>query len=183
MLKIGVLTIQGAIKEHQDVITRNNALAINVRTSADLVELDAIVLPGGESTVMRKLLDQNPQFKQDLYSFLETKPVYATCAGTILLSNEYYGIIDIDVIRNGFGSQIASETAVVKWQDINPLVAFIRAPLLVAKADQKYITKAYHQESLVGLETETIIAVSFHPELTEDDRLFKYFLEQKVINR
>ncbi|MFV0288063.1 MAG: pyridoxal 5'-phosphate synthase glutaminase subunit PdxT [Mycoplasmatales bacterium] len=180
MLTIGILGLQGAIKEHQQVILRNGYTAQIVRTSADLNEIDAIILPGGESTVMRKLLEQNLDFKKKLQEFLITKPVYATCAGVILLSESYFNILNLQVIRNGFGSQIASESTNLRWNNVVQPVAFIRAPIIKVQNQEQYQTVVWHKAEVVGVETKNIMAMSFHPELTKADIFFNYFI-QKIV--
>lgn len=177
-MKIGILNIQGAIDEHYQVCLRNEVEAVLVNNAGDLEDLDGLILPGGESTVMRKLIDNNLEFKKALYKFVMSKPVYATCAGSILLSNEYFGVLDINVTRNGFGSQIQSEVTNIKWKDIVQPVAFIRAPIFNKVNDHKFEIEVYHRNQLVGIESNNIIALSFHPELTKTDLLFNYFLEK-----
>lgn len=177
-MKIGILNIQGAITEHQNVCIRNRIDTVLINKPEDFTGIDGLILPGGESTVMRKLIDSNLDFKQALYGFALSSPIYATCAGSILLSNEYLGILDISVVRNGFGSQIASEVTSIKWNDIKQQAAFIRAPILIQKKNTQFKTEVHLRGQLVGVETEKIIAVSFHPELTLDDQLFFKFIDK-----
>lgn len=179
-MKIGILNVQGAITEHQAVCLRNGHDVILVRTESDLADIDGLILPGGESTVMRRLIDAKPTFKEALLNYCHNRPVYATCAGVILLSQEYLGVLDVNVIRNGFGSQIASEVVELKWNDVTQQAAFIRAPIIDKCSDQSFMTEAYYRQQLVGLETDKIIALSFHPELTDNDQLFNYFIKSKV---
>ncbi len=177
-MTIGILNIQGAIVEHKEVCERNGIKVKLVNKADDFQNINALILPGGESTVMRRLIDKDVKLKNSLEEFCSNKPVYATCAGSILLSNEYLKILDINVNRNGFGSQIASEVAKINWNDITQEVAFIRAPILEKIGDTSFNTEVYHRDQLVGLETNNIIALSFHPELTSNDELFKYFLKK-----
>ncbi len=182
MLIIGVLDIQGAISEHVKVIERNGFKSMLVREERHLHQIDALILPGGESTVMRKLIDSKPMFKRQLLMYVSSKPIYATCAGLILLSSEYFNTLNINVLRNGFGSQIASELTIIKWNNLFQQAAFIRAPIITEINDSNVTSIVTHKNEIVGLETNRIIAISFHPELTDDDSLFLKFVNEKIKN-
>ncbi len=178
MLNIGVLNIQGGIEEHCEVIKRNNHQVTYVTDSEDLVGIDAIILPGGESTVMKKIIDENPKFKSDLKQFVNEKPVYATCAGLILLANNYLNALDFTVKRNGFGAQIKSISTELDWLGIKQEGLFIRAPYITNIDEEADL--CFYEKQIVGIKTERIMAMAFHPELTNDDSIFNYFIEKCI---
>ena len=181
---VGVLALQGAFDAHARALTELGARAVLVRTEADLNSCDALILPGGESTTMLKLL-HGEHLMEPLAKFAREKPVLATCAGVILLARqvthpvqESLGILDLTVERNGYGRQIDSKIAHILLADGPPLEAvFIRAPVIhSAGPEVKTISSLDGHPVLV--EQGRHIAATFHPELTPDRRVHQLFLSK-----
>ena len=191
-MKIGVLAMQGAYREHLKILKSLGIEAIDVRYEEDIDNIDGLIIPGGESTTMGKLIKT-----LDLYDKLKSRiennmPVWGTCAGMILLAknivNEYYNhlsVMNISVIRNAYGRQLGSfETkAPVKGigEDID--MVFIRAPYIESVGENVEILSTV-DGNIVAAQEGNILVTSFHPELTEDLRLHKYFINivSKSIN-
>jgi 5'-phosphate synthase pdxT subunit len=184
---IGVLGLQGAFRAHIHALTDLGVEARDVRTPAHLEGVDALVMPGGESTTMSRLLTSSGLFDQIKARASEGMPIFGTCAGMILLATEVldgrpdqrsFGVIDLTVQRNGYGRQLDSfETEL----DIAGLEApfhgvFIRAPLVAATGDAVEVLAA-HEGVPVLVRQGRIMAASFHPELTADNRLHERFVE------
>ena len=192
-MKVAVLAVQGAFEEHEKVLQELGAQTIQLRQAKDLEDsFDALVLPGGESTVQGKLLRE-----LDMYEPLRAKiaaglPVLATCAGLILLAEHiagddtvHFGTLPVTVKRNAYGRQLGSfETkAPVKGigEDID--MVFIRAPYIESVGENVEILSTV-DGNIVAAQEGNILVTSFHPELTEDLRLHKYFINivSKSIN-
>ncbi len=180
---VGVLALQGAFEVHRNALEQLGARAILVRTERQLNECDALVLPGGESTTMLKLLNDEA-LKEPLADFARRKPVLATCAGVILLAREVthpvqesLGILDLTVERNGYGRQIDSCIANILL-DGKPLEAvFIRAPIIRSVGpDVKTLASMGGHPVLVAQGHH--LAATFHPELTQDRRVHRLFLSK-----
>lgn len=182
MTKIGVLALQGAVREHVNAIEAVGAGAVIVKRVEDLEGLDGLILPGGESTTMRKLID-----KYDLMEPLRTfnKPIFGTCAGLILLADEvvgyeepHIGLMNIVVERNSFGRQKDSFEVSLNAKGIGEDVAavFIRAPHIVSVSDGVEVL-AKHDGRIVLARDGQFLGCSFHPELTDDTRIMQYFLD------
>ena len=187
--RIGVLALQGAFESHRQRLAELGAPAQQVRTPADLASVDALVMPGGESTTMSKLLVTSGLFDPIATRIADGMAVFGTCAGMILLSTELldgrpdqvsFGAIDITVRRNGYGRQLDSfETELVVpvlGRDAPPFHGvFIRAPKVVrVGADVDVL--AEHDGVPVILRHAAITVASFHPELAGDHRLHAEFL-------
>lgn len=184
MIKIGVLALQGAVREHIKSVEACGAEAIAIKRVEELKEVDGLILPGGESTAMRRLIDKY-DFMDALKEFAsEGKPMFGTCAGLILLAKNivghepHIGVMDITVERNSFGRQVDSfeaDLAVKDVADSYPAV-FIRAPHIVeAGAEVEILAK--NNDRIVAAREGQYLGCSFHPELTEDHRLTAYFIE------
>lgn len=187
---IGVLALQGAFKEHIDVFSRLGVAAREIRSLKDLEGVDAVVIPGGESTTIGKLLvelDIMPRLREMVAN---GTPIFGTCAGMILLSDEIeggaqprVGGLRAKVRRNAFGSQVDSFEKDLPMPALGeaPFPAvFIRAPLLSEIGDGVETLaslKEGNSESVVAARQGNILVAAFHPELTSDDRIHKYFLE------
>lgn len=182
MTTIGVLGMQGAIREHVRMLESLGVQTIVVRSVEDLNEIDGLVLPGGESTAMRRLLDRYGLLeplreRQDL-------PMFGTCAGMILLANEVEGYdahlkkIPMVVKRNAFGRQVDSFEVSLPVKGIDEPVeaVFIRAPQ-VASVEPHVEVLAEVKEAIVAVRYGHYVACSFHPELTEDVSLHRYFVD------
>ncbi|MGI9598725.1 MAG: pyridoxal 5'-phosphate synthase glutaminase subunit PdxT [Acidimicrobiales bacterium] len=190
-IRVGVLALQGAFARHVDALVRCGVDAFEVRTPDELTRCDALVLPGGESTTMVKLLDTF-ELTEPLAKMLnDGLPTFGTCAGMILLARSVsdgrpdqtsFDAIDIDVRRNGYGRQIDSFEADldVARLDGPPLRAvFIRAPV-VERVGGEVEVLAEHDGNAVLCRQGLVLVSSFHPELTDDDRLHRYFLDHVV---
>lgn len=176
---VGVLALQGGISEHVALLTAIGVQPSRVRTSTDLIGLEGIVLPGGESSTIDRLLrifDLADPLRDALLGGL---PALATCAGLITLAAEItdpapgqgsLGVLDITVQRNAFGAQVESEEAVVDTVDGPVRAAFIRAPI-VTRVGSDVEVIAEHRGRIVGVRQGAITAVAFHPELTGDATL------------
>jgi pyridoxal 5'-phosphate synthase pdxT subunit len=188
MATIGVLALQGAFREHCAAVRRLGHEAVEVRNPADLAGVDALIIPGGESTTMDKLLDWT-HLREPLAERLEQgMPAFGTCAGLIVLAQSAVdglpeqrplGAIDIVAQRNGFGRQVHSFEAPVHLvgEDDDMPGVFIRAPRIVETGDGVEVIATMGEEP-VAAASGTIMVATFHPELTGDDRLHRRFLER-----
>ena len=182
-MKIGVFALQGAFIEHINALKRLGADCVEIRNSEDIMGVDRLVLPGGESTVQGKLLHKTGLFERAKNLIDQGMPTLATCAGLILLAsslsndeNTYLSTLPMTVKRNAFGRQLGSyeeRGKVLGFEDF-PMV-FIRAPY-IESTDKAVDTIAISKDHIVGVKYKSQIALSFHPELTNDLRLHKYFL-------
>lgn len=186
MVKIGVLGLQGAIAEHVKALqAQDDVEVVVVKRPEELVGLDGLVLPGGESTAMRKLMDPF-HFVEALQSFgQEGKPVFGTCAGMILLAkkingqdNVHVALMDTVAERNAFGRQRESfeATLPVKGVADDFEAVFIRAPYIDQVGDNVEVLATYDGH-IVACQDGPFLASAFHPELTEDYRMHAYFVE------
>jgi pyridoxal 5'-phosphate synthase pdxT subunit len=184
MVKIGVLGLQGAVREHVKSIEASNAEAIVVKKVEQLAELDGLIIPGGESTTMRRLIDKY-HFMEPLIQFSKTgKPMFGTCAGLILLAKNivgydkpHLGLMDITVERNSFGRQVDSFEAELMIPNVADdfVGVFIRAPHIV-EAGENVEVLAKHNDRIVAARDGQFLGCSFHPELTDDHRITNYFV-------
>ncbi|MGG3801606.1 pyridoxal 5'-phosphate synthase glutaminase subunit PdxT [Metabacillus fastidiosus] len=185
MLKIGVLGLQGAVREHIQSIEACGAEGVIVKTPAQLKELDGLIIPGGESTTMRRLIDKY-DFMEPLKQFAkENKPMFGTCAGLILLASQvvgyeesHVGVFDVTVERNSFGRQKESFEAELNITGVGEgfIGVFIRAPHIVEVGEDVEILSK-HNGRIVAARHGHLLGCSFHPELTDDHRMTKLFLE------
>ncbi|PZG39252.1 pyridoxal 5'-phosphate synthase glutaminase subunit PdxT [Listeria ivanovii] len=188
MKTIGVLAIQGAIDEHVRMVESAGALAKKVKRATDLTELDGLILPGGESTTMRKIM-KHYDLMDPVRSFAkEGKAIFGTCAGLVLLSKEIesgeesLGLIDATSVRNGFGRQKESFEAELLVEAFGPdpfEAVFIRAPYLTDPSNNVTVL-AMIDDRIVAARQDKILVTAFHPELTDDNRWMHYFLEKIV---
>jgi 5'-phosphate synthase pdxT subunit len=187
--RIGVLALQGDVREHVAALTRAGAEPVLVRRAEDLAGLDGIVLPGGESTTMGRLLDIFGML-EPLRGLLKTGlPAYGTCAGMILLADEVVdgrddqpllGGLDITVRRNAFGSQVESFEQDLEVEGVGSVHGvFIRAPW-VERVGPEVEVLARVGDHPVAVRQGAVIATSFHPELTDDARLHQAFVTRIV---
>lgn len=184
MKRIGVLALQGAVREHVQSIGACGAEAVLVKWPADLDGLDALILPGGESTTMRRLIDRYG-LMEPLRDFAKTrKPMFGTCAGLILLAGEvvgyeepHLGVMDVVVERNSFGRQVDSFEAelTVEGLDASFNAVFIRAPHIVSAGPSAEVL-CEHDGKIVMARSGPFLGCSFHPELTDDHRITDYFI-------
>lgn len=174
-LRIGVLAVQGNFREHAAVLRRLGAAVVEVRKPEQLDGLDGLVIPGGESTAIRRLIEEYG-LAGPVARF--PRPLFGTCAGMILLDRDHLGLLDVSAARNAFGRQVASfEDEVELEGEEEPLVGvFIRAPRVEeAGPDVEVLGRLRGEPVLVR--QGRVLAASFHPELTEDTRVHELFLE------
>jgi pyridoxal 5'-phosphate synthase pdxT subunit len=174
-MKVGVLAVQGNFREHAATLRGLGADVVEVRKPEQLDDVDGLVIPGGESTAIGRLVR--------LYGIEEAlrrfdRPVFGTCAGMILLDREHLGLVDVVVDRNAYGRQVASFEADLDLDgDAEPLRGvFIRAPR-VREAGSDVEVLAEHDGEPVLLRHGRFLVASFHPELTDDTRVHERFLE------
>jgi 5'-phosphate synthase pdxT subunit len=181
--RIGVLAVQGAVREHVRAITDVGAEAVEVRLPRDLVDLDALILPGGESTTMRKLIDAYG-LREPIASLARGgAPLLGTCAGMILLAERIadgddpvFGLLDIEVRRNGYGRQLDSFEADLSVPSLGdePLHGvFIRAPMVTDVGPRAEVLARDPDGTPVAVRQGRVLATAFHPELTDDRRLHR----------
>jgi 5'-phosphate synthase pdxT subunit len=188
-MKIGVLALQGSFAEHQAMLRRLGAEVSQVRLPAQLDGLDGLIIPGGESTTIGKLA-VTFGLMDPLRRFADHHPVWGTCAGAILLSRDarrhqpLLGVMDITIERNAFGRQVDSFEAdlhiPVLAEPERPFHAvFIRAPLIETTGKGVEVIARLSEgkrSQIVAAQQGNLLATSFHPELTNDDRFHRYFL-------
>jgi 5'-phosphate synthase pdxT subunit len=174
-VRIGVLALQGNFREHAAVLRELGADVVEVRLPDQLEGLDGLVIPGGESTAITRLM-RLYGFEEAIRSF--PGAVFGTCAGMILLDGDHLGLVDLAVHRNGYGRQVASFEADLALEgDGEPLRGvFIRAPR-VRRAGPDVEVLAEHDGDPVLLRQGRFLVASFHPELTGDPRVHERFLE------
>jgi 5'-phosphate synthase pdxT subunit len=188
-MKVGVLALQGDVREHLVSLQSCGVEAVSVRRASEIDTIDALVLPGGESTTIAQLAEVF-----DLYDLIKNRiaggmPVYGSCAGMILLAQEIldakegqksFGGLEITVRRNAFGRQVDSFESDISFADgSQDLVraVFIRAPWVEKISDGVQVLASVDSHP-VAVRSKTAFATSFHPELTGDNRIHKYFIEQ-----
>lgn len=184
--RIGVLALQGAVREHVKAIREIGAEPVEVRLPRDLVGLDALVLPGGESTTMRKLIDAYGLLEPIRAMAAGGAPMLGTCAGMILLSQRIddgdepvLAALDISVRRNGYGRQLESfesELDVPALGDTPLHGVFIRAPIVTGVGREVEVLATDDEGRPVAVRQGRLLATSFHPELTDDRRLHRLLL-------
>ena len=183
---VGVLALQGAFEAHQHVLRDLGVESAQVRTPSDLESVDALVMPGGESTTMSHLLQTSGLFNSIDARLKQGMPVFGTCAGMILLAKgvldgrsdqRSFGAIDIDVKRNAYGRQIDSfETDISIDGMVEDFHAvFIRAPQIARLGDDVTVL-ARHNQDVVLARQDSVMVASFHPELTSDSRIHSMFI-------
>lgn len=190
-LRVGVLALQGAFAAHQRQLARLGVSAPAVRTPDDLVGIDAIVLPGGESTTMSHLLTTSGLFDALKGRLADGLPVFGTCAGMILCATEVrdarpdqrgFDVIDIAVRRNGYGRQLDSFEAGIEIGSDSFHAVFIRAPV-VERVGVDVEVLAEHEGVPVLARSARCTVAAFHPELTDDVLVHARFLETVITNR
>jgi 5'-phosphate synthase pdxT subunit len=174
-MKIGILAVQGDFREHAAMLRGLGAEPVEVRKPEQLDELDGLVIPGGESTAIMRLV-RIYGLEEALRGF--SRPVFGTCAGMILLDRDHLGLVDVSVRRNAYGRQVASFEAdlALEGEDEPLRGVFIRAPR-VAVAGPDVEVLAEHDGEPVLLRDGRFLVASFHPELTDDTRVHELFLE------
>jgi 5'-phosphate synthase pdxT subunit len=183
--RVGVLALQGDFQAHERALERAGAEAIQVRSAADLETVQGLVIPGGESTTMVKLLEQE-KLLDPLREFGRRRPIFGTCAGAILLATDVanspqasLGLMDIQVERNAYGRQLDSRIAHLNPQGMDGGVeaVFIRAPIIRRVGKDAKVLASYEGDPVL-VEQGRHLAATFHPELTEDARIHLMFLQK-----
>jgi 5'-phosphate synthase pdxT subunit len=188
-LKIGVLALQGDFSEHSAILRRIGVETCEVRLPEQLEELDGLIIPGGESTTIGKLAVAY-HLMEPLQQFGAQHAIWGTCAGAIFLSTDAHrqqpllGLMDISVERNAFGRQIASfeiDLEIPALTKVKPQggpfhAVFIRAPLIESVSDGVQVLAQVPDGRIVAAQQGHLLATSFHPELTLDDRFHRYFI-------
>jgi 5'-phosphate synthase pdxT subunit len=184
-MRIGILALQGAVREHRNILHRLGAATVDVLNPQDLDGLDGLVLPGGESTTVGKLLVRYGLLEPIAQAGRRGLPIFGTCTGLILLSKHIHnstqprlGLMDTYVERNAFGRQLASFEAdmpipVLGTKPFHTL--FIRAPY-IDRVDEGVTVLLRHDDKILLACQGNLLAAAFHPELTNDPRLHAYFL-------
>jgi pyridoxal 5'-phosphate synthase pdxT subunit len=174
-MKVGVLAVQGNVREHAAMLRKLGADVVEVRKPEQLEGLDGLVVPGGESTTFMRLM-RLYGLDEALRTF--AGPVFGTCAGMIVLDRRHLDLIDLEVDRNAYGRQVASFEADLELKgEERPLRGvFIRAPRVRERGDEVEVL-AEHDGEPVLLRQGRFLVASFHPELTEDTRVHELFLE------
>lgn len=188
-MKIGVLALQGDFAEHIVMLRKLGAETAEIRLPVQLDDLDGLIIPGGESTTMGKLM-VDYDLLEPLREFGLAHAIWGTCAGAILLSKDVrrdqplLGLMDISVERNAFGRQVDSFEAALdistlkqaKYADEPFHAVFIRAPIIESVEEDTEILVSLPDGKIVAAQQGHLLATSFHPELTGDTRFHEYFL-------
>lgn len=180
---VGVLALQGDFEAHEKALQAAGADTLQVRTGEDLARVDGLVIPGGESTTMLKLLGYTNLW-EPLQEFAAKKPIFGTCAGAILLATDVtspkqasLGAMDMTVERNAYGRQIDSRVAQIEGPEGPIEAVFIRAPI-IRETGAGVRVLAEYQGTPVLVEQGRHMASTFHPELTGDSRVHRLFLSK-----
>ncbi|MDE0974779.1 MAG: pyridoxal 5'-phosphate synthase glutaminase subunit PdxT [Candidatus Nanopelagicales bacterium] len=192
---IGVLALQGGVREHLDALAKSGAESRSVKTVEQLVGVDALVIPGGESSTIEKLARKSEMLESLREAVKGRMPIFGSCAGMILLADRVAGAIkgqesigglDITVKRNAFGRQVQSFESEISILGIREPQrsfdgVFIRAPWVLETGAGceviAQITSGPHEGRIVGVRSDTMLATSFHPELTADYRVHEMFVD------
>ena len=188
-MKVGVLALQGDVREHIDSLLTCEVEAVPVRRASEIESIDALVLPGGESTTIAQLAEVFGIFDLIKNKINSGMPVYGSCAGMILLADQIldakqgqksFGGLDITVRRNAFGRQVDSFESDIAFDDGSDQLiraVFIRAPWVEKVSDTVQVLASIDSHP-VAVRSKAALATSFHPEITGDNRIHRYFIEQ-----
>ena len=182
-MRVGVLALQGAFWEHICKLNDMNVNVYEIRNLADFEEgCDALILPGGESTVMRKLLGDLNLLEPIREAIKKGMPVLGTCAGLILLSKTLtngeppvFGVMDIATVRNAYGRQLGSFRTEALFDDRKIPMVFVRAPY-IEEAGESVQVLSQVDGKIVAARQDNILVTAFHPELAEDNYIYEYFI-------
>jgi len=186
-LKIGILALQGDFHEHQTCFNKLEVETQLVKSIEELNNCDSLVIPGGESTTISKLLSSTKMDKVIIKKALEGFPIWGTCAGLILISNkiienapEPLKLINITTSRNFYGRQIDSFVEKINFEDEDFEAIFIRAPKIVDTKKNIEILSSTYDGTPVAVKSNNIFGTSFHPELTDDLRIHRMFVNMTL---
>lgn len=190
-MKIGILALQGAFLEHKKILDKLGVTSIYIKEKSQLEEIDGIILPGGESTAMGKLMREFDLLEPLKEKIINGMPVFGTCSGLILLAKKlanddtvHLGVMDIVVKRNGYGRQLGSFQCLGSIKGIEKKIemVFIRAPYVEVVGEGVEVIGEV-EGKIIAVKEKNMLGISFHPELTEDTTLHKYFLNMIEKNR
>jgi len=174
-LKVGILSFQGSFLDHSKSISKLGHESLLIKQSKDLTTVDALILPGGESTAMKKI-NQFSNLLNDVDSLIKDGiPTLTTCAGTILLAKKVIDgevtipNIDIEVTRNAYGRQTESFEGNVRFFENEDIYCFIRAPKISKILSDEVNVIAQHNDEIVGVVQRNVVSLTFHPELNNDE--------------
>ena len=190
-LPVGVLSLQGDFREHLQVFQRLGINAVSVKRASELSSISGLVIPGGESTTIGKLSRIFELFDPIKKIIEDGLPVFGTCAGLIMMADEItdgiegqetFGGLDVVVQRNAFGNQTESFEVDLEFTGIAGAVhaAFIRAPIITRVGDSAQIVASLADGRVVGVQQGNRLGISFHPEVTGEDRIHSYFYDALV---
>ena len=182
-MKVGILALQGDVREHTSILSKLNVESIKVKLPKDLEDIDALIIPGGESTTIGMLMKKYKLDKAIKEKHKQGLPIYGACAGAILLAKEIIGskqlklnLVDISIQRNAYGGQLGSFETDLSIKDIGDFKGiFIRAPAIKRLYNGAEVL-AEHKNNPVMVKQNNLLVTLFHPELTKDTRIHEYFL-------
>ena len=183
-MKVGVLGLQGDVREHLSVLESIGATAVIVRRAEELDDVDGLVVPGGESTTIGKLMERFGILAAVRERAGDGFPLFGTCAGMILMAAEVVGpppphligVMDVSLCRNAYGRQVDSFEATMTWGREQIRGAFIRAPMVEKVGDGVEVLARYEERPTLVREGR-LLATTFHPEVVGEDRVHRMFLE------
>lgn len=183
-MRVGVLAVQGDVREHAELLAGLDVTPVSVKTAADLETVDALVLPGGESTTIGFLLEEHDLLEPLRKLIADGLPALGTCAGAILLAREVedgdvpkVGVLDMRVRRNAYGRQVDSFETELDVADVGTMHAvFIRAPVIEAVGESVEVL-ATHRDAPVVVRSGTVVAATFHPELAHEGGLHRLLVD------
>ncbi|WP_048600238.1 pyridoxal 5'-phosphate synthase glutaminase subunit PdxT [Rubeoparvulum massiliense] len=191
-VKIGVLALQGAVSEHIEMLNQAGAKGVPIKRVEELANVEGLIIPGGESTTIGKLIKLYGFDKAITQFYEEGHPIFGTCAGLILLAKEiegqdwvHLGLMDTYVARNGFGRQKESFEVKLAIQGIADdfQAVFIRAPYIISVGNEANVLAKFDNK-IVAAEEGRLLVAAFHPELTDDPRFHEYFVQMvKRVNK
>ncbi len=184
-MNIGILAVQGAFAEHSECISKLGAEPVLIRNTGDIHNIDGLILPGGESTVQHRLLNETGLFQPLREMISNGLPVLATCAGMIILAQHIcggeepcFGLLPVSVCRNAYGRQLGSFSTVGNIGSISDFpMRFIRAPYVERVCSDNVRILNITDDRITAVRYKSITALAFHPELTDDLRIHREFLD------
>jgi len=188
---VGVLSLQGDFREHLQAFDRLGIKAVPIKRPGELSDISGLVIPGGESTTIGKLARIFEIFEPIKTAISDGLPVFGTCAGLIMLADEIidgidgqetFGGLDVVVKRNAFGNQVDSFEVDLPFSGLETTVhaAFIRAPMISEVGPKASVVSSLEDGRVVGVQQGRRLGISFHPEVTGEDRIHRYFYEALV---
>jgi len=182
--KIGILALQGAFEEHKLMLDRLGVESFLIRNLTDWQQpMDGLILPGGESTAMMRVMKDEGLTAPIRNAVREGLPVFGTCAGMILLDDQHLGCMDVTVRRNAYGRQLGSFRTVYNIKGIGEVpMVFIRAPYVERVGNGVEVLSTL-DDHVVAVRQDNMLACSFHPELTDDTSVHRYWLSAIVGKR